>query len=548
MDWHKNAIFYELRLRAFQDGDGDGIGDFAGLRQRLDYLQWLGVDVIWIMPFYPSHRSDDGYDIDDYHAIAPEYGDLDDFRGVIDAIHAKGMRVITDLVLNHTSDQHTWFRQARQSKDSPFRDHYVWSGDNHKYTSPDCGVISSGVESSNWELDPHTGEYFWHRFYRTQPDLNYDNPVVQRAMIDAVRHWLDLGIDGFRLDAVPFLFEEEVVQPDGATRVICANHPRTFEYLRRIRALIESDYDGDRVLLAETDMPAVDVLKYFHHPEYGDIMHANFNFPLMPRLFLGAAQSNRTAIVRAVDAMPLPPPGAVFANFLRNHDELSLHRADDAERAAMYAAYVTDPIIDQYGVGIRRRLAPLMKNDRAKIELMHSLLFTLPGVPTLYYGDEIGMGDDMTLTDRYPVRTAMQWDASMNGGFSTSPSPETPIIAQGEYGFPTVNIAAQRADPDSLIHSVRAMILGRKLMPALSDGALTWYDTGDDALLAFWRTGSPSDTLPSGRFLALHNLSDTPRIVTLPDGVRFVGALRDLGVVEGTIRLEAHGYRWLTAL
>ncbi len=548
MNWHKNAIFYELRLRAFQDGDGDGIGDFEGLRMRLDYLQWLGVDVIWIMPFYPSHRTDDGYDVDDYFKIAPEYGSLEDFKATLAAIHARGMKVITDLVLNHTSDQHEWFLQSRISKDSPLRDYYVWSATNSTYNSPDCDVISASMEKSNWELDPTTGDYFWHRFYKTQPDLNYDNPAVQTAMLDAVRFWLDLGIDGFRLDAVPFLFEEEITQPDGTTRVICANHPRTFAYLRQIRALIDTHYGADRIMLAETDMPAADVLHYFHHPDYGDIMHTNFNFPLMPRLFLGMATADKTPIQRAIDAMPALPEGAAFANFLRNHDELSLHRVNDAERAAMYAAYVTDPTRDQYGVGIRRRLASLMGNDRAKIELMHSLLFTLPGTPVLYYGDEIGMWDDLTLDDRYPVRTAMQWDANANGGFTTHPDPETPIIRDAEHGFISVNVAAQRADPDALIHTVRAMIVARKLLPTLGDGALTWFDTDSNALLGFWRTGNPSSALPTGRLLALHNLSAASIAVTLPDGARFAGALSDLGIVENTVMLEPHGYRWLVEI
>ncbi len=422
-DWYRDAIIYELHVRAFADSNGDGIGDFSGLAQRLDYLADLGVTAIWLLPFYPSPLRDDGYDIADYRTVHPDYGDLRSFRRFLAAAHARNIRVITELVVNHTSDQHPWFQRARRAPPgSPERDFYVWSDDADRYA--DARVIFSDFETSNWTWDPVAGAYFWHRFYSHQPDLNYDNPDVEAAVFDVLDFWLDLGVDGLRLDAVPYLFEREGTN--------CENLPETHDVLKRLRKHLDANYP-DRMLLAEANQWPEDAAAYFG--DDGDECHMNFHFPVMPRLFMALRLEHRTPIVDIMEQTPEPPPGGQWATFLRNHDELTLEMVTDEERDLMLRAYATD-LEMRINLGIRRRLAPLLGNDRRKIELLNALLFSLPGTPVIYYGDEIGMGDNVYLGDRNGVRTPMQWSADRNAGFSTrQPAPAVPA-ADHRAGVP----------------------------------------------------------------------------------------------------------------
>src|SRR5690606_30198529 len=381
------------------DSNGDGHGDFAGLRQKLDYLQWLGVDCIWLLPINQSPLKDDGYDVSSYYSIHPSYGFLEDFMLTVEEVHQRGMKIIIDMVLNHTSDQHPWFKESRSGKDSPLRDFYVWSEDTNKYA--DARIIFLDTEPSNWAYSATTHEYYWHRFYSTQPDLNYDNPRVQEEMLRVLKFWLDLGVDGFRLDAVPYLFEREGTN--------CENLPETHEFLKKVRKLVDEHYPG-RLLLAEANQWHQDLLPYFGS---GDELQMCFNFPLMPRLFMALAKQDKTPIIEVMNQMPSIPPGCQWATFLRNHDELTLEMVTPEEREFMWNYYAPE-YSQRINLGIRRRLAPLLENDRARLELMHSLLFTLPGTPVLYYGDEIGMGDNVGLPDRNGVRTPMQWEDEVN--------------------------------------------------------------------------------------------------------------------------------------
>ncbi len=531
MPWYTHAIFYELYPRAFADSNGDGWGDFIGILEHLDYLQWLGVDCIWLTPIYPSPLRDDGYDVASYYATHPRYGSMEEFRLLLDEVHARGMRLITDLVVNHTSDEHPWFRLARRSRNSPWRDYYVWSDTSERYAQ--ARIIFLDVEKSNWAYDPLSKQYYWHRFYSSQPDLNYDNPKVQQAMLDVVKFWLDLGVDGFRVDAVPYLFEREGTS--------CENLPETHEYMKKVRRLVETHYP-EAVLLAEAAQPPRDVRAYFGD---GDEFQMCFHFPLMPHLFMALAQADRRPVVETLEGTPSIPAGCQWGTFLRNHDELTLEMVSEEERAFMWDYYAPDPR-QRINLGIRRRLAPLMDNDPRKIRLLYSLLFTLPGAPVLYYGDQIGMGDNVALPDRNGVRTPMQWNDGPNGGFSEA-DPQAlyaPLIDDPIYGYKRVNVAAQRRDPHSLLNTLRHMIHVRKAHPVLADGALHWLETPSRAVLAFWR-GQGAE-----RFLALHNLSGTPVTVGLG---RFAGAevhdaLAERELVLGQrLTLEAYGYRWLRA-
>jgi maltose alpha-D-glucosyltransferase/alpha-amylase len=403
--WYKDAVFYELYVRAFCDGDGDGHGDFKGLIQKLDYLRELGVDCIWLLPVYPSPLLDDGYDVADFYGIHPDYGTRDDFKALLDEAHKRGLRVVADLVLNHTSDQHPWFKEARTSRDSPRRGYYVWSDTDQKYR--DARIIFIDSQASNWAYDPQSGQYYWHRFFSHQPDLNYDNPEVQQAMLDVVRFWLDLGVDGFRADAVPYLFEREGTS--------CENLPETHAYLKRLRAFIEDNYPG-RILLSEANQWPEDTRAYFGG---GDEFHMAFHFPAMPRIFMALARGDRQPILDILARTPPIPESCQWCNFLRCHDELTLEMVSEEERAFMWDFYAPEPRM-RLNLGIRRRLAPLLDNDRRKIELANSILFTMPGSPIIYYGDEIGMGDNIWLEDRDGVRTPMQWSGEENAGFSTA--------------------------------------------------------------------------------------------------------------------------------
>ncbi len=529
MSWHTNAIFYELYLRAFADGNGDGHGDFAGLRDKLDYLQWLGVDCIWLLPFYPSPLKDDGYDIASFFGLNPTFGLMEDFQMTVDAIHRRGMRIIADLVVNHTSDQHPWFVESRRSKDSPLRDYYVWSPTPEPYS--DARIIFLDTEESNWAYDEGSGEYYWHRFYSSQPDLNYDNPAVRQAMLDIVSFWMDMGLDGFRVDAVPYLFEREGTS--------CENLPETHAFLRDLRQMIDQRYPG-AILLGEANQWPQDLRPYFGDD---DEFHMCFHFPVMPRLYMALAKGDRRSVVDILADTPSIPPNSQWATFLRNHDELTLEMVTEADRQFMWEHYAPQSR-QRLNQGIRRRLAPLLDNDRRKIELLNSMLFTLPGAPVLYYGDEIGMGDNVDLFDRNGVRTPMQWSATANAGFSIAPADQlyAPVIDAGEFSYHQVNVLQQQAAGDSLLHTVRRMIDKRKGLPVLAKGTLEWLDDLPPEALCFWRHAADQS------LLALHNLADSSFDLYLPPGHIYRDALHTANAINGhSITLPAYGYRWLLA-
>lgn len=527
MKWYQSAVFYELNLRAFSDSDSNGHGDFAGLRSKLDYLEWLGIDCIWLLPIYPSPLKDDGYDISSFFGIHADYGLLEDFKITVDEIHRRGMKIIADLVLNHTSDKHPWFQESKRSKNSPMRDWYVWSGTDKLYQ--DARIIFLDTEQSNWTYDDTTGEYYWHRFYSSQPDLNYENPKVQQAMLDVVSFWLDMGIDGFRVDAVPYLYEQ-----DGTN---CENLPATHAFLQRLRAFVDAHYPHC-VLLGEANQWPQDVVKYFG-TESAPEFHMNFHFPLMPRLYMALAKSDNTSIIDILNRTPDIPAGTQWATFLRNHDELTLEMVTEEERQFMWNFYAKDTVY-RMNLGIRRRLAPLMENDSAKVMLMHSMLFTLPGTPMLYYGDEIGMGDDVTQFDRNGVRTPMQWSTDTHAGFSNAPLEKLyiPPISDLVYGYQAVNVDAQKNKPDSQLIQVRHMIQQYKALPALAFGKLSWLKNQPNQLLCFWRETE------SQKILCLHNLSDKEVVIELPEG-NYLDTLKGNSSFVTKITLPAYSYFWL---
>jgi maltose alpha-D-glucosyltransferase / alpha-amylase len=456
--WFKKAVFYEIHLRGFFDGNGDGSGDFRGLTEKLDYLQWLGVDCIWLLPMFASPLRDGGYDIADFYAVHPDYGTIEDVRAFIEAAHERGMRVIADLVMNHTSSDHEWFQESRSSPDSPKRDWYVWSDTNERY--PDARVIFVDTEPSNWTWDPVAGAFYWHRFFAHQPDLNYDNPEVQEAMLDVLRFWLDLGLDGFRLDAVPYLFEREGTNGE--------NLPETHAFLKKVRATVDAEYP-DRVLLAEANQWPEDVVEYFGD---GDECHMAFHFPVMPRMFMAVRREESTPMYEILERTPAIPDSCQWGLFLRNHDELTLEMVTDEERDYMYAEYAKDPRM-KLNVGIRRRLAPLLDNGRDEMELMHAIMFSLPGSPVLYYGDEIAMGDNVYLGDRDGVRTPMQWTGDRNGGFSRADFAQlyAPPLMDPVYGYQAVNIEAALRTPTSLLRWLKRFIALRKEHPVFGLGS-----------------------------------------------------------------------------
>ncbi|WP_342373951.1 maltose alpha-D-glucosyltransferase [Myxococcus stipitatus] len=472
--WYKKALIYELHLRAFHDSNGDGHGDIPGLIEKLPYLQDLGIDCLWILPHYPSPLRDDGYDIADFYGVHPDYGTLADFQRLIDEAHKRGLRIITELVVNHTSDQHPWFQEARSDPKSPKRDWYVWSDTDERYKG--ARIIFTDTERSNWTWDPVAKQYFWHRFFSHQPDLNYDNPQVQEAMLDVMRFWLNMGVDGFRCDAVPYLFEREGTN--------CENLPETHAFLKRLRKTIDAEYPG-KMLLAEANQWPADVRVYFGD---GDEFNMGFHFPVMPRLFMGIRREDRTPIVEIMQQTPDIPESCQWAIFLRNHDELTLEMVTDEDRDYMYREYATDPRM-RLNLGIRRRLAPLMDNGRRRIELMHSLLFTLPGTPVLYYGDEIGMGDNIYLGDRNGVRTPMQWTGDRNAGFSRADYARlyAPVIADPVYGYQSINVEAQDRVKSSLLHWVKRMIRIRQRYPVFALGTLRFLPAENRKVLAFVR-------------------------------------------------------------
>ena len=494
--WYKDAVFYELYVRGFYDSDGDGIGDFKGLTEKLDYLQWLGIDCIWLLPMYASPLRDGGYDISDYYSILPEYGTLGDFKAFLNEAHARGIRVIADLVINHTSDQHPWFQESRSAPDSPKRDWYVWSNTDQRYSA--ARIIFTDTERSNWTWDEQAGAYYWHRFFSHQPDLNYDNPEVQQAMLDVVSFWLDLGIDGFRVDAVPYLFEREGTN--------CENLPETHAVLKRLRAHVDAHYPN-RVLLAEANQWPEDVVEYFGR---GDEFHMCYHFPIMPRLFMALRQEDRRPIVEILERTPDIPENCQWGMFLRNHDELTLEMVTDEERDYLYNEYAKDRRM-RLNLGIRRRLAPLLDNGRRHIELLHGLLFSLPGSPFLYYGDELGMGDNIYLGDRDGVRTPMQWSADRNGGFSRADFARLyfPVNMDPVYGYQAVNVEAQQRYETSLLNWFRQMIHLRKSHPVFGRGSITFVKPENRKIFAFTRSYEDETVL------CVYNLSQYAQPVEL---------------------------------
>ncbi|GEO05924.1 trehalose synthase [Adhaeribacter aerolatus] len=474
--WYKDAIIYELHIKAFHDSNGDGIGDFQGLMEKLDYLEDLGVTAIWLLPFYPSPLRDDGYDIADYYSINPTYGDINHFKRFMKEAHRRGLKVITELVLNHTSDQHPWFQRARLAKKgSPYRDFYVWTDDPNKYN--EVRIIFKDYEASNWTYDPVAGQYYWHRFFYHQPDLNFDNPKVQEEVFKVLDFWLNMGVDGFRLDAVPYLFEREGTN--------CENLPQTHEFLKKVRAHVDKKFPG-KMLLAEANMWPEDSAAYFGN---GDECHMNYHFPIMPRMFMAVKMEDRYPITDIIDQTPAIPENCQWAMFLRNHDELTLEMVTDEERDYMYKVYTKDPLA-KINLGIRHRLAPLLDNNRNKIELMNSLLFALPGTPVIYYGDEIGMGDNFYLGDRDGVRTPMQWSPDRNAGFSKANPHQLylPVIIDPEYQYESVNVENQQKNSNSLLWWMKRIIAMRKQYQAFSRGEIKFLNSSNSKVLSFLRT------------------------------------------------------------
>jgi maltose alpha-D-glucosyltransferase/alpha-amylase len=509
-DWFRTAVFYEVLVRAFGDSKGSGAGDFTGVINRLDYLRWLGVDCLWLPPFYASPLRDGGYDISDYTAVLPEFGTLPDFKSLIREAHARGIRIITDLVMNHTSDQHAWFQASRSEPEGPYGDFYVWSDTDDRYT--DARIIFIDTEVSNWTFDPVRRQFFWHRFFSHQPDLNFENPAVHEAMFEIVRFWMNLGIDGFRLDAVPYLFQEEGHNGE--------NHPKTHEFLATLRALVDEEYPG-RVLLAEANQPPRDVVEYFGTEQAPECQMC-FHFPVMPMLYYALREEKADPIIDVLADTPPIPAGTQWGTFLRNHDELTLEMVTPEQRAAMYGWYAPDPRM-RANVGIRRRLAPLLDNSRPEIELIHALLLSLPGSPCLYYGDEIGMGDNIWLVDRDAVRTPMQWTPDRNAGFSAADPGRLylPVISSLVYHYNTVNVEAQMATGGSLLHWLRGMLAVRKLHPVFGVGELTVVTTTNERILAFVlvdRRERDAEDRSARAVLCVNNLSSRPQAaqVTLP--------------------------------
>ena len=535
--WYKDAIIYEAHVRAFHDSDGDGYGDFKGLTQKLDYLEDLGVTTIWLLPFYPSPLKDDGYDIADYTEVHPQYGKLDDFREFLAAAHHRGLRVITELVVNHTSDQNPWFQRARLApKGSPERDFYVWSDTPEKYQ--DARIIFKDFEPSNWSWDPVARQYYWHRFYHHQPDLNFDNPAVWQALFPVLDFWMEMGVDGMRLDAIPYLYEREGTN--------CENLPETHVFLKAMRRHMDAKYPG-RMFVAEANQWPEDVLPYFGD---GDECHMAFHFPVMPRLFMALHQEDRFPILDILDQTPTIPENCQWGMFLRNHDELTLEMVTDEERDYMYRAYAEDRTA-RINLGIRRRLAPLLKNDRRRIELMNALLFSLPGTPVLYYGDEIGMGDNIYLGDRNGVRTPMQWSGDRNAGFSRA-NPQKlylPIIIDPEYHYEAVNVEAQQNNASSLLWWIKRLIALRKRFRAFGRGTLEFLKPANAKVLAFVRKHGDERILVVAnlsRFVQFAELDLREYSGVIPEEVFGRTPFPRIGELPYLLTLGPHSFFWFS--
>jgi maltose alpha-D-glucosyltransferase/alpha-amylase len=509
--WYKDAIIYQVHVRAFYDSNGDGIGDFQGLEQKLDYLQELGINAIWLMPFFPSPLRDDGYDIADYNSVHSSYGSLEDFKKFLGSAHDRGIRVIIEMVLNHTSDQHPWFQESRSSQDNPRRDWYVWSDTDTRYKG--ARIIFLDTEMSNWAWDPISKSYYWHRFFSHQPDLNYDNPAVRAEMWNVMKFWLEMGVDAFRLDAVPYLVEREGTN--------CENLPETHEILRDLRRKLDEQFPG-RMLLAEANQWPADLRPYFGA---GDEFNMAFHFPLMPRMFMGVKLEDRKPITEILQQTPEIPPSCQWCLFLRNHDELTLEMVRDTERDYMYDSYAQSKTM-RLNLGIRRRLAPLLDNDRRRIELMNGILMSLPGTPIIYYGDEIGMGDNINLGDRNGVRTPMQWSGGWNGGFSIA-DPEilyAPLILNPVYGYPAVNVLSQKRTEHSLLSWMRRIVAVRTSTRVFGNGSIEFLYPANHRILAYVRQFG-NETV-----LVVNNLSSAAQAVEL-----------DLRRYKGNILIEMFG-------
>jgi maltose alpha-D-glucosyltransferase / alpha-amylase len=509
--WYKSAVIYQVHVRAFYDSNGDGIGDFEGLAQKLDYLRDLGVDTIWLMPFFPSPLRDDGYDISDYTSVHPSYGTLDDFKKFLVAAHERQIRVIVEMVLNHTSDQHPWFQESRSSRDNPRRDWYVWSETDTLYKG--TRIIFIDTEMSNWAWDPISKSYYWHRFFSHQPDLNYDNPIVREQMWSVMKFWLDLGVDGFRLDAVPYLVEREGTS--------CENLPETHVIIKDLRKKIDTEFPG-RMLLAEANQWPADLRPYFGD---ADEFHMAFHFPLMPRMFMALKLEDRKPITEILQQTPEIPASCQWGLFLRNHDELTLEMVTDIERDYMYDSYALSKTM-RINLGIRRRLAPLLDNDRRRIELMNGMLLSLPGTPIIYYGDEIGMGDNVNLGDRNGVRTPMQWSGGWNGGFSAA-DPESlysPLLLNPVYGFQAINVLSQKRTEHSLLSWMQHIIRVRRSTPVFGSGSIEFLYPANHRVFAYIRQ------LDDEIMLVVNNLSSSAQAVEL-----------DLRRYKGRIPIEMFG-------
>jgi maltose alpha-D-glucosyltransferase/alpha-amylase len=533
--WYKDAIIYQVHVKAFFDSNNDGIGDFEGLIRKLDYLKNLGVNTLWLLPFYPSPLRDDGYDIADYKNIHPEYGSLRDFRRFLRKAHDMGFRVLTELVINHTSDQHPWFQRARKAKPgSVWRDFYVWSDDPNRFS--EARIIFQDFETSNWTYDPVAGTYYWHRFYSHQPDLNFDNPRVRRAVLKILDHWMNMGVDGFRLDAVPYLYER-----DGTN---CENLPETHQFLKELRSHVDEKY-GDRMLLAEANQWPEDAVSYFG---YGDECHMAFHFPIMPRIFMSLWMEDRFPIVDIMEQTPPIPDPCQWVMFLRNHDELTLEMVTDEERDYMYRVYARDPRA-RINLGIRRRLFPLVQQNRRRAELLKFILFSLPGAPCLYYGDEIGMGDNYYLGDRNGVRTPMQWSPDRNAGFSKA-NPQKlylPVIMEPEYHYEAINVENQEKNPSSFLWWMRRVISMRKQLKALSRGNMEIVNCSNPRILAFIRNyGDESVLVVSNlsRFSQVAELDLSKYEGYLPEEAFSGNAFPKIGTKPYTLTMGFHDYFW----
>jgi maltose alpha-D-glucosyltransferase/alpha-amylase len=494
--WYKDAVIYQLHVRTFCDSNGDGIGDFRGLTGKLGYLQELGINAIWLLPFFPSPLRDDGYDIADYTAVHAAYGSLQDFKDFLAAAHSRRIRVITEMVVNHTSDQHPWFQEARRSRENAKRDWYVWSETDSRYQA--ARIIFVDTEMSNWAWDPISKSYYWHRFFSHQPDLNYDNPAVREAIWEVMKFWLDIGVDGFRLDAVPYLVER-----DGTS---CENLPETHAIIRDFRGRIDAAYPG-KMLLAEANQRPADVRAYFGN---GDEFHMAFHFPLMPRMFLAVKLEDRKPIIEILEQTPQIPDTCQWCIFLRNHDELTLETVTDIERDYMYDEYAVDKAM-RINLGIRRRLAPMMENDRRRVELLTGLLLSMPGTPIIYYGDEIGMGDNVYLGDRNGVRTPMQWNGGWNAGFSSA-DPErlySPLISNPVYGYQAINVDSQTRSAHSLLSWTKSVIQTRNAFRVFSRGSIEFLNPSNHRVLAYVRC------LGEEKVLVVNNLASSAQAVEL---------------------------------